>query len=329
MRIKISLPVVFIIASGLFLSLGTYLLATKISLHPQLFITTCGEVLKNIQEYVHVNPNGILSSLILPVAFISASLALWQLVRFLISHWRLHQLRIIKDMSENVIWVMNKYSLSNHHIVIVNRDKLTAYTIGLFRPKIVVSQSLVRKLSREQLEAVVLHELYHLRSRHVLWLLLSRLISSLLFFIPAVEYLARQLQAEFELAADAFVVEKQKTTDHLCGSLALNLQYADSVVPHFATSPIEKRIESLTGNTLLFEWIGARQLVVSFLSLSLMLGIAFIQPSQVAADFAFETGGVCSVEKGCQTTDCSEYEAKDTHNFTPIVPASFSLSSSH
>ena len=329
MKNNIYLPITFITISSFIFGLGAYLLVTKTTLHPQFFITTCGEILKNIREHVHFNPDGALSSLILFVAFISASLALWQLVRFLISHRQLHQLRIIKDVPENLEWVMNKHGLSNHQIVVVSRGKLAAYTIGLFRPKIVVSRSLLRKLSREQLEAVVLHELYHLRSHHVLWLLLSRLISSFLFFIPVIGYLAQQLRTDFELAADAFVVGKQKTRDHLCGSLALNLQYTDSVVPHFATSPIERRVESLMDNRLMFEWIGVKQLVVSFLSLAFMLGIAFIQPSQVVADFAFETGGVCKVEEGCQTTDCSGHEAKDTHNFTPVVPASFSFSSSH
>jgi hypothetical protein len=330
MKKRIGLPLIFIFTSSFALGLGAFLLVTKTTFHPQFFITTCGEVLKNIQEHVHFSPEGVLSSIILAVAFISFGMTLWQLIRFVISHWRLCQLQIIRNVPGNLEWVINKHDLSNHQIVLVNQGKLTAYTIGLFKPRIVISLSLIKKLSREQLEAVVLHELHHLRSRHVLWLLLTRLISSAFFFIPLINYL------EIELAADAFVVEKQKTRDHLCGSLALNLQYAESVVPHFATSPIEKRVEYLTGNKLSFEWIGTKQLAISFLSLSLMLGIAFTQPRQITAELSSETGGICRAEKECQATDCSSHQNTDTHNFTPLVPAppdrgepaSFSLSSS-
>jgi len=329
MKKRISLPFIFIFTSSFVFGLGAYLLTTKTTFHPQFFITACGEVLKNIQEHVHFNPDGILSSLILIVFFIGFSLALWQVIQFVISHWRLHQLQIIKNMPENLRWVMNKHDLSNNQIVVVCKGKLTAYTIGLFRSKIIVSQSLIQRLSREQLEAVVLHELYHLHSRHVLWLFLSRLISSILFFIPLIGYLAQQLRTEFELAADAFVVEKQKTKDHLCGSLALNLQYIESVVPHFSTSPIERRVESLTDNKLSFEWINLKQLAVSLLSLSFMFGIAFIQPSQATAEFALATGGICRVGEECQTTDCSDYQGTKSHNFTPLVPASFSFSSAY
>jgi beta-lactamase regulating signal transducer with metallopeptidase domain len=328
-KIRINLFTIFVVVSSAIFLLGSYLLATKTSLHPQFFITACGEILKDVGEHIHFNPDGVVSSFVLLIAAVGVGLALRQLVRFLIAHRRLHQLRAIERTPDKLQWIINKHDLTEKTILVVKGGKLSAYTIGLIKPKIVVSRLLIQKLSREQLEAVILHELYHLRSNHVLWLLFSRLISSLFFFIPLIEHLARELRTEFELAADAFVVDKQKTRDHLCGSLALNLQYAGDSFPHFATSPIERRVESLVGNKLSFERIGMKPLSVSIFSLALMLGIAIVQPSQVAAEFAFETGGVCRVEEGCQTTDCSGHETKDTHNFTPLVPASFSLSSSH
>jgi beta-lactamase regulating signal transducer with metallopeptidase domain len=329
MKNRLALPITFVSVSSLALALGAYLLATKTTFHPQLFITACGEVLKDIQEHVHFNPDGILSSLILLITAISVSLALFQLVKFIVSHRRLHKFQTQEALTDNLREIINKHNLSSDSVLIVKNTKLTAYTIGLFKPKIIVSKALAMKLSQDQLEAVVLHELYHLRSRHLFWLLLSKLVSSLFFFIPLVEYLAQQLKTEFELAADAFVVEKQKTRDHLCGSLALNIQYAGGVIPHFATSPIEKRVESLVGDRLSFELIGIKPLVVSTFSLALMLGMAFVQPNQVVANFAFESGGVCSLEEGCQNTDCSSHDTDNSNNFTPVVSASFPFSSSH
>ncbi len=330
MKIKVNVPAIFIAASSSVILLGAYLLATKTTLHPQFFITTCGEVLKNIREHVHFHPEGIVSSLILLIGSIGSGLALWQLVRFLKAHRQLHHLNIVNEIPDELQKVICKHNLDGKIISIIGGNKLTAYTIGLLHPKIIVSRSLIQKLSKEQLEAVILHELYHLRNHHVMWLLFSRLISSLFFFIPLIEYLARELRTEFELAADAFVVRNQKTRDHLCSSLALNLQYSGGVIPHFATSPIEKRVEVLVGNGISFERIGIRPLTLSILSLALMLGMAFIQPTQVAAGFTFETGGICSVEEGCKTTGCPGHDKiNDSHNFTPVVPASLPLVSSH
>ena len=326
MKIKINLIIIFVVVSSAIFLLGAYLLATKTSLHPQFFITACGEILKDVGEHIHFNPDGVVSTLVLLIASISVSLALLQLVRFLIAHRRLHQMKTVNDVSDHLRWVMKKHNLKRNSVLVVSDGKLTAYTIGLLHPKIVISHSLIQKCTKQQLEAVVLHELYHLKSHHVLWLLISRLISSLFFFIPLVEYLARQLKTEFELAADSFVVGKQKTREHLCDSLALNLQYAGGVIPHFATSPIEKRVESLVGDRHSFELIGIKPLVVSTFSLALMLGMAFVQPNQVVANFAFESGGVCSLEEGCQNTDCSSHDTDNSNNFTPVVSASFPFS---
>jgi len=197
MKNRHALPITFVAISSLVFILGTYLLMTKTTLHPQLFITACGEVLRNIQKHIHFNPDGVLSSLILLVTAIGVSLALFQLVKFIVSHRRLHQFQTEEALPNNLKKIIDKYDLPYNSIEVVKNNKLTAYTIGLFKSKIVVSAALIAKLSQEQLEAVVLHELYHIRNRHLLGLLLSKLVSSFFFFIPLVEYLARQLKTEF------------------------------------------------------------------------------------------------------------------------------------
>ena len=145
---KIKLPTIFVIVSGSVLSLGAYLLATKTSLHPQFFITTCGEVLKNVWEHTHFNPDGVVSSFVLLIAAVGVGLAFRQLVRFLIAHWRLHQLRTIERTPDKLQWIINKHDITEKTILVVNSGKLSAYTIGLIKPKIVVSRLLIQKLSR-------------------------------------------------------------------------------------------------------------------------------------------------------------------------------------
>lgn len=111
MKNKHILSIIFIAISSLFFVLAAYLLITKITLHPQLFITTCGEVLKNIQEHVHFNSDGVLSSMILLVTAIGVSLALFQLVRFVVSYRRLHQSQKEEVLPDILKVIIDKHDL--------------------------------------------------------------------------------------------------------------------------------------------------------------------------------------------------------------------------
>jgi len=324
-----TLPIVFFVLTGTMFSLGAHLLASKTTLHPQFFITACGEVFKNVSQHVHFNPDGLLSSFILLVTAVGISLTLVQAIRFVLSHRRLSRnIWETEKLPEKLLSILQKQRLEDVPISISN-GRTTAYTIGLLKPRIVVSLSLIRKASDKQLEAVVLHEFYHLKNRHLLWLFISRLVSSLFFFVPLIEYLAQQLKTEFELTADYFVVSKQKTRDHLCSSLALNLQYAGSIIPHFTTSPIEKRVESLLSHKVSLDKISTMRFSLSLFSIAVMIGLAFIQPSQIAASFIEKSEAVCRAGVTCQNKDCSDQFSSEKPMLSPSFSASLSSTSSY
>lgn len=324
-----STPVAFVVLSSLVFSLGAYVLTNKTTFRLQFFISSCGEALKNITDHVHINPEGLLSFSILLIAIIGISLTIIQVTRFIFSHKRLSgKIRDSAKLPDKLSRVMRGLHLQEISVSVVG-GKPTAYTIGLFQPQIVISRSLIQKASSKQLEAVVLHEFYHFKNHHLLWLLISRLVSSLFFFIPLIEYLAQQLKTEFELTADSYVVSKQKTRDHLCGSLMLNLQYARGVIPHFATSPIEKRVESLLFHNVSFDKISTARFSFSLLSIALMIGVAMIQPAQIAAGLHNDSEAVCRVGEECINKDCSDVSNTDSLIFSSSAPVSFSLSSSY
>lgn len=329
MKNRHTLPITFIAVSSLIFVLGMYLLATKTTLHPQFFISVCGEVLRNIQEHVHFNPNGLLSSFILLITAAGICLTITQTVRFILSHRRLSgKIQKTEQLPRILSHIMQEQRLQDVPISVI-AGRPTAYTIGLLRPRIVISLSLIRKTSVKQLEAIVLHELYHLKNRHLLWLLISQLISSLFFFIPLIKYLAQQLKIEFELSADSYVVNKQKTREHLCGSLTLNLQYAGGIIPHFAASPIEKRVEVLLTRKVSLDNISTIRFFLSMFSIAAMMGIALTQPNQIAAGFHNDAEAVCKIGDNCQNKDCSDQLRTNKQMFSASVPASFLLPSSY
>ncbi len=88
-----------------------------------------------------------------------------------------------------------------------------ALALGILRPMILIPAAWLTELSPPMLEAVLAHELAHLR-RYDLWFnLLQRLVETLLFYHPAVWWLSARLRQERELCCDALAVSV--TADHL------------------------------------------------------------------------------------------------------------------
>jgi hypothetical protein len=83
-----------------------------------------------------------------------------------------------------------------------------AFCAGYLRPRIYLSRGAVETLSREELRAVVSHELHHVRRRDPLRLLLARSLADALFFIPLLRRSSERYEALGELAADEAAVRR-------------------------------------------------------------------------------------------------------------------------
>lgn len=82
-----------------------------------------------------------------------------------------------------------------------------AVVMGLWRPVVLLPAAWLTKLHPEVLEAVLAHELAHVR-RFDLWVnFLQRILETLLFYHPAVWWLSRQVSLEREMCTDELAVE--------------------------------------------------------------------------------------------------------------------------
>jgi beta-lactamase regulating signal transducer with metallopeptidase domain len=79
--------------------------------------------------------------------------------------------------------------------------------VGLWRPLILVPTSTLTGLSVAQLEAVLAHELAHIRRHDYLVNLLQALVETALFYHPAVWWLSSRIREEREHCADDVAVE--------------------------------------------------------------------------------------------------------------------------
>jgi len=91
--------------------------------------------------------------------------------------------------------------------------------MGIVRSLIILPASALMALSPEQLEAVLAHELAHVRRADYLWNLIQTMVETLFFFHPVVWWLGRRVREQRELCCDDVAV--QSCADPLIYATAL------------------------------------------------------------------------------------------------------------
>lgn len=86
-------------------------------------------------------------------------------------------------------------------------DVASPQIVGLWRPTLFAPHDLVSRFPPAEREAVLLHELAHMRRRDFGWNLLQRLVLTFLWFSPAAWSLYRHVCREREACCDALAVE--------------------------------------------------------------------------------------------------------------------------
>lgn len=82
-------------------------------------------------------------------------------------------------------------------------------TIGFFKPIILIPVAAVNHLSTQQMEAVLLHELAHIRRHDFLLNIIMNAIQTLLYFNPFVKLFVKTIEREREKSCDEMVVQFQ------------------------------------------------------------------------------------------------------------------------
>lgn len=89
-------------------------------------------------------------------------------------------------------------------------DKISSpVTIGYFKPVILVPLAAINQLTPEQLEAVLLHELSHIRRYDYLVNIIINFIQTILYFNPFVKVFVKTIEREREKSCDEMVVQFQ------------------------------------------------------------------------------------------------------------------------
>ena len=87
-------------------------------------------------------------------------------------------------------------------------DEPTAFTAGALRPRVLVSDGLVRRLGAQELDAVLLHEQEHVRSLEPLVRAVLDSASEVFFYVPLLRWWTQRRLEDSELRADRAALER-------------------------------------------------------------------------------------------------------------------------
>ena len=178
--------------------------------------------------------------------------------------------------------------------------------IGVFRPMVLLPAYAATGMTIDQLQAVIAHELAHIRRYDLFVNVLQRVIESLLFFHPAVWWVSRQMAYEREQACDELVLKvgtgRAQYADALVKMAELSIQYVQPPLAALAsngssTTAFKRRIlKVLEIDTSPRIRPGRIAAVVSSMAVLLMLATLLIRGGALASGTIADGEGN-SVEK--------------------------------
>lgn len=187
------------------------------------------------------------------LVLIAASVTLTMLLRQIYGHRRLHRYLLSRRRQPDAeMRDLLRQLRAEDRVVIFAASDRSAFCSGLVTPRAYISTGLIDLLDRSELEAVLRHELHHVRQRDPLRLFLGRLVAVTGTLIPVLRVVAQRQQVRLELAADSAALSAIPI-ESLASALILVSRGRLEPTPPLATarfSITEARISALLGQAV-------------------------------------------------------------------------------
>jgi hypothetical protein len=164
----------------------------------------------------------------------------WRSTRKWMNTFRAHvHVRLTKQLNY-------KYRSWGTEIIVVRDDEFLALTIGMLRPRIVLSTGVLERFNDHEVKAILLHEWHHCRNRDNPKLFGSSLLVDAFGYLPITKSVHDYHKIWGELSADRFAIQQMGTGLHL-GNVLLKLVQQGLVpqrpgVVHFTEAAVHYRI---------------------------------------------------------------------------------------
>jgi bla regulator protein blaR1 len=174
--------------------------------------------------------------------------------------------------------------------------------VGWLRPILLLPDGIAERLTPPQLDAVLAHELYHVRRRDNLFAAIHMLVEAMFWFHPLVWWIGARLVEERERACDEAVLnlgaEPMVYAEGILNVCKLYVESPLACASGATGSDVKKRIEAILTNRLVLRLNFPKKLALAgaaivALSLPIVVG-SFAQSRGAAPKF-----DVASIRRGC------------------------------
>ena len=215
---------------------------------------------------------------------------------------------IIQKIPTTVMKLINRYELVDKVKIIFNKKPL-AFCLGFFQPKIYLSTGLIKLMNGPELEAIILHEKYHLLKKDNMFLIAANLIKQLFLPFPILADLLDNLIKIKEIKADHYgiILLGRKQPIVSAFKKLLNFDNKDSYLLNYFSAftndqHFENRIHALFGKKSSPFPFKLRNILISTLSLIILTGFFFSPWQKTQANNQNQKPFVC-----LKNTDCSKH----------------------
>lgn len=106
-------------------------------------------------------------------------------------------------------------------VIYVAKIPITPSTIGVFRPKIVMPEVILKEYDRKEFKTILLHEMTHIRLGHLLFYLLWDMLRALLWFNPFLAIGTKYFREDMEEICDWVTIKRSEGKAYDYGQLLL------------------------------------------------------------------------------------------------------------
>ncbi|HEY8657538.1 MAG TPA: M56 family metallopeptidase [Hanamia sp.] len=159
-------------------------------------------------------------------------------------------------------------------------------TIGFLKPVILIPFASLNHLTVHQLEAVILHELSHIKRNDYFINLLISIIETILFFNPFIALFIKIIKSERENCCDDFVLQ-YRYDPHSYASALLRLEQSRKNNVQLALGAVSgkkqllSRIKRITGTHTVNQFNYGQKLLALLITTGIICSLAWLSPSKV------------------------------------------------